>query len=211
MSSTSSQLVAQTLLVPTMLSPLVIVLFFVYSLFPPTPLPALFNATVGLYAASAVIELLAERWYLETLREWETMTGKRVRIEGAAVVTKAMGTLAAIMIGGERYSLLAFGVGQMIYSSTLLLGFWASVGSSSGVRWTVSTVKVVRGTQEAKLYLDPQLKDIGWALTKQSFVKQLLTEGDKIVVGRLSKVEDQGGYAVALNYGELAPQAEISH
>jgi len=39
------------------------------------------------------------------------------------------------------------------------------------------------------------------ALSQQSLVKQMLTEGDKVIVSRITSIEDQGGYAVALNYG----------
>lgn len=44
---------------------------------------------------------------------------------------------------------------------------------------------------------------LAYALTKQSVVKQVLTEGDKVIVSRISPVEDQGGYGLALNYGSL--------
>jgi hypothetical protein len=38
-------------------------------------------------------------------------------------------------------------------------------------------------------------------MTGQSLVKHFLTEGDKFLVSRLSPLEDQGGYAIASNYG----------
>ena len=41
------------------------------------------------------------------------------------------------------------------------------------------------------------------AMTRQSVVKHFLTEGDKFLVSRLSPLEDQGGYAIASNYGTL--------
>lgn len=50
-------------------------------------------------------------------------------------------------------------------------------------------------------HLDPSTLRLTWALFKQSVVKQLLTEGDKLAVTYLSPISDQGGYAVALNYG----------
>ena len=40
-------------------------------------------------------------------------------------------------------------------------------------------------------------------MTGQSVVKHFLTEGDKFLVSRLSPLEDQGGYAIASNYGAL--------
>lgn len=39
-------------------------------------------------------------------------------------------------------------------------------------------------------------------MTGQSVFKHFLTEGDRIVVSRVSPLEDQGGYAVASNYGQ---------
>lgn len=197
----------QTLLIPFLLFPLVILFFLFYSYFPPTPLPNHFQLTTLLYCISAWIELGAERSYLATLKEWETLTSKRVRIEGLAVVGKAIGTLITVRYGGEGFSLLAFGVGQIVYSSTLWVGFYFAVGSKRP-RQNWGLVKVeIDGEKEhvpKAAYFDAEMKELSWALTKQSFVKQLLTEGDKIVVGRISKVEDQGGYAVALNYGKRA-------
>jgi len=38
-------------------------------------------------------------------------------------------------------------------------------------------------------------------MTMQSLVKHFLTEGDKFVVTQISPLADQGGYAVASNYG----------
>ena len=42
-------------------------------------------------------------------------------------------------------------------------------------------------------------------MTKQSLTKQFLSEGDKLIVSRISDARDQGGYAVALNYGRFLP------
>ena len=38
--------------------------------------------------------------------------------------------------------------------------------------------------------------------TRQSFIKHLLTEADRIAVGRISPLKEQGGYAIAMNYGK---------
>lgn len=51
-------------------------------------------------------------------------------------------------------------------------------------------------------YLDKSSRDLVVALSGQSLIKHLLTAGDMIVVARTSPLEDQGGYAVASNYGE---------
>lgn len=43
------------------------------------------------------------------------------------------------------------------------------------------------------------------SMTMQSLVKHFLTEGDKFVVTQISPLADQGGYAVASNYGTSPP------
>lgn len=51
------------------------------------------------------------------------------------------------------------------------------------------------------MYFDPALLHLSGVMTLQSVVKHLLTEGDKFIVSRLSPLADQGGYAIASNYG----------
>ena len=52
---------------------------------------------------------------------------------------------------------------------------------------------------------DPVLLRLSSAMTAQSVVKHFLTEGDKFVISRISALEDQGGYAIASNYGQPFP------
>ena len=53
------------------------------------------------------------------------------------------------------------------------------------------------------MYFEPALFKLSVAMTGQSLIKHFLTEGDKFLVSRLSPLADQGGYAVAANYGSL--------
>ena len=41
-------------------------------------------------------------------------------------------------------------------------------------------------------------------MVKQSILKHLLTEGDKFAVAKLATLSDQGGYALASNYGKFS-------
>ena len=50
-------------------------------------------------------------------------------------------------------------------------------------------------------YFDTELLHLSGAMTAQSVVKHFLTEGDKLLISRLSPLADQGGFAVASNYG----------
>lgn len=51
-------------------------------------------------------------------------------------------------------------------------------------------------------YFDPDLLKLSLSMTSQSVFKHILTEGDRFLVSKFSKLEDQGGYAVATNYGK---------
>lgn len=207
----------QTHQIPLLLSPILLPLFLLYSFSPPSPLPTSFHPTLLLYVLSTFIELSAESSYLQTLENWEALTTKRVKVEGVAVGVKAVATLLTVRWVGEGRGLLGFGAGQLVYSIVLLGGFRRIVGGST-TPWMIRRIvpspsssitspsspstKSTTQTETTKgSYFDNRLTRLSWALTKQSCVKQFLTEGDKIVVGRLSNLENQGGYAVALNYG----------
>lgn len=41
-------------------------------------------------------------------------------------------------------------------------------------------------------------------MTKQSFLKHVLTEGDKMLISVLSSMQDRGIYAFVVNYGKLS-------
>jgi len=49
---------------------------------------------------------------------------------------------------------------------------------------------------------DPELLRLALTMTSQSVVKFLLTEGDKVIISWFSPLQDQGGYAIAVNYGQ---------
>ncbi|GAA5864845.1 hypothetical protein JCM1840_004924 [Sporobolomyces johnsonii] len=200
--STTSPLKQQALLLPVLLAPAVPLVFFLFNALTrsaSSSQPAHYTPTLALYTLSALLELLSEPYYLRTLQSWERLTSTRVRIEGAAVVAKAFATLVALKLGGEDDALLAYGWGQVAYAMTLLVGLWGAVGrrdvTERDTGWGLHRVE--------GRYFDPEVTRIGWALTKQSVVKQVLTEGDKLAVARYAKGEDMGGYAVALNYGSL--------
>ncbi|GAA6051397.1 hypothetical protein JCM3770_000498 [Rhodotorula araucariae] len=200
-SANGSTLQRQALLLPTLFTPLAVGAFALYHVYAsPSPAPPYYATVLALYLLSATVELLAEPLYLRTLQSWETLTTRRVRVEGVAVFAKAAGTLVAVRSVSETNALLAFGVGQLVYSATIWAGLaWiVPASSTSRPQRTVSGFHRVDGR-----VFDPAITTLGWALTKQSVVKQLLTEGDKLAVGKFGTSADMGGYAVALNYGSL--------
>lgn len=51
-------------------------------------------------------------------------------------------------------------------------------------------------------HIDYEAFKLSTTMTLQSLVKHLLTEGDKIIITWFSPLQDQGGYALAANYGD---------
>lgn len=54
-------------------------------------------------------------------------------------------------------------------------------------------------------FVDSRLFKLAATVTGQSVVKHVLTEGDKFILSWFSPLQDQGGYALAVNYGALDP------
>ncbi|PRQ71014.1 Rft protein-domain containing protein, partial [Rhodotorula toruloides] len=189
----------QALLLPTLFSPLAALAFFLYSRFVvPTPHPAYYKTTLALYGLSTLAELVFEPLYLRTLQDWQTITSKRVKVEGLAMLTKAIGTLVTVRLVSEDEALLGYGIGQLVYSLTIWAGLAWILRSSTSTQSPSLSLRKVDGR-----FFDQGITELGWVLTKQSVVKQLLTEADKLAIGRFGSTADMGGYAVALNYGSF--------
>ena len=58
-------------------------------------------------------------------------------------------------------------------------------------------------------WFDARLSKLALMFTAQSFVKHLLTEGDKIVLSFAASLYDQGVYALAQNYGSLVARLAL--
>ncbi|GAA5882337.1 hypothetical protein JCM3774_005074 [Rhodotorula dairenensis] len=191
----------QTFLIPTLLAPVALLACAgFYSLASPAPPPARWASTVLLYSLSVLIELASEPLYLRTLASWQTLTTKRVKVEGFAIFVKAVATLGAVRLLSEPDALLAFGIGQLAYSTTIWVGLYFITRAIGGPGPLSLRIKP---QPPGGHYFEPAVLETGWALTKQSVIKQVLTEADKLAVGRFGSSADMGGYAVALNYGSL--------
>ncbi|KAG8897505.1 Oligosaccharide translocation protein rft1, partial [Tulasnella sp. 417] len=90
-------------------------------------------------------------------------------------------------------------------------------GSAVILKAVVAVAMIVLGGEEKALLafalgqaavreyrFEPKLLRLSIAMTSQSFIKHILTEGDKFAVSMISTLEDQGAYAIASNYGSLA-------
>ncbi|KZT18254.1 Rft-1-domain-containing protein [Neolentinus lepideus HHB14362 ss-1] len=157
-----------------------------------------FELSIIMYALAALIELMSEPMHIRAMGELRTNV--RVRAEAVGVIGKAATTFIILFIDSHRkgsqaqFSLLAFAGGQFMYASLVLSmylveypAFFPRIKSVSNIRSSI----------------DQDLLRLSLTMTSQSVVKHVLTEGDKLIVSRLSPLDDQGGYAVAVNYGSL--------
>jgi oligosaccharide translocation protein RFT1 len=80
-----------------------------------------FNLSLALYLFAALVELLSEPMYIRAQRELNFKL--RVRIEGLAVILKAIITLSLIAFFGDSVVLVAFGVGQLVFSASVTFGY----------------------------------------------------------------------------------------
>ncbi|KAI0042396.1 Rft-1-domain-containing protein [Auriscalpium vulgare] len=158
-----------------------------------------FLPSVALYVLAAALELGVEPQYIRAQNELRVEV--RVRAEAAAVFSKTAVTFVVLAFCPPDLALLAFALGQASYGIVVAVSFWRAYGSSVDYRLR-KTVVTLHGNSQT-LYFDPELLRLSLAMTGQSAVKQFLTEGDKFLVSRLSPLADQGGYAIASNYGSL--------
>jgi oligosaccharide translocation protein RFT1 len=181
-----------------------------------------FHLSVAIYALAAILELLSEPLYIRAQNELRLKV--RVRAEGAAVVFKSVVTFLVLAFASGEWALMAFAAGQAAYGISLLAVFLGTYkGDINYVPKRVQTKlhdKYVHSPSAARSdlirpwagldvnstvtsYFDAELFNLSIAMTGQSVIKHFLTEGDKFLVSRLSPLEDQGGYAIASNYGAL--------
>ncbi|TRM66680.1 Rft protein-domain-containing protein [Schizophyllum amplum] len=158
-----------------------------------------FYEAVAIYALAALVELAAEPMHNMTMMAMQTNV--RVRAEGLAIAGKTLATLL-VLLNGERVggagdgrpALLAFAAGQMAYALSLLGVYTAHYG----VSWLVPNISCVQF-----LIFILSCTRLAIAMTGQSLVKHVLTECDKLILAWAAPLADQGGYAVAVNYGSL--------
>ncbi|KAK8869865.1 hypothetical protein IAR55_000433 [Kwoniella newhampshirensis] len=155
-----------------------------------------FHLSLTLYVLSALIELAIEPYYIRVHRSSPPRLNVRVQAEGGMAIVKAIVTVGSLVGLGEEKALLGFAIGQLAgavwLASRYLREFKWDLGS---LVWTPRPIGEPR--------FDPQMLSLATANTGQSVIKHLLTEADRITVARISPLNDQGGYAVAMNYGSL--------
>lgn len=187
-----------------------------------------FHASIALYALGALSELVYEPLLIRAVRLGQPSL--RVKAEGAAVFVKVLTTIVTILclprwltapstikhvLADEKaVALLAFGIGQASFGMTMLAVHLSYFVTSYSVRQTLDLYiprpdRVTRSDPRTGVastetaWLDRATVSLCMAMAQQGVLKHLLTEADKFAVARYATLEDQGGYALASNYGSL--------
>jgi oligosaccharide translocation protein RFT1 len=138
----------------------------------------------------------------------EMRTGVRVRAEGFGITFKTSVTFFIMlwesMLGARQgeYALVAFAGGQLAYVLMVLAVYRFSFGQFSPWPKIIQPM-TGRTTTKLSMYFDPIMLRLSFAMTSQSILKHFLTEGDKMMLSTFSPLHDQGGFAIAANYGSL--------
>ncbi|KAJ7090353.1 Rft protein-domain-containing protein [Mycena belliarum] len=156
-----------------------------------------FYGAIAVYAFAAVVELWCEPMHNQAMAESKTHI--RVRAEGLGVMSKTLVTFIVLLYDSKAemdgfLALMAFAMGQLSYSLCLLLVYLWHYGFSALLPATPHAANGATNDDIFRLSL---------TMTSQSVIKHFLTEGDKLVLGWFSPLRDQGGYAIAVNYGSL--------
>lgn len=146
-------------------------------------------------------ELAIEPLY--ALNQYELNFRVRSTIESTAVFVKCLVTFVGVRLikyygtkNSSGWAVLSFLAGQLGYALVNVVGYL--------YHFKFRIPKVTKIQQKGNaFFFDPVLKKLYYTLSFQMLFKLVLTEGDKIMMGYLFDVSQQGTYAVITNYGSI--------
>ncbi|KAL0073403.1 Rft protein-domain-containing protein [Phycomyces blakesleeanus] len=168
-----------------------------------------YHLSVIIFGVAAMAELVIEPLFILALQRLYFQV--RVSVEGVAVVLRCLVTFGLTILGsrgnGENtYGVLAFAIAQLVFGLTMMvgyLGFFAMEVSKGNIALRSLYPRRLVSTDGKVYWFDRTLLDLSITLTKQSLLKHILTEGDKMLITALSTDDNQGIYAFVVNYGSL--------
>ncbi|KAL8212391.1 UNVERIFIED_CONTAM: Oligosaccharide translocation protein rft1, partial [Gekko kuhli] len=161
------------------------------------------------FGLSAVVELLGEPFWV--LAQVHLFVKLKVIAESLSVICKCILTVILVVLY-PRWGLYIFSLAQLVYTSILVLCYVAYfmnfLGSPEATKksFPVTRMKSVLPTlvhnEELVNWKEARLT---WSFFKQSFLKQILTEGERYVMTFLNVLNfgDQGMYDIVNNLGSL--------
>ena len=166
------------------------------------------NLSVLVLILLVIAELLVEPIYC--VYQYELDFGKRSKFESTAMILKCTVTVACVFLSASYFegsefngaAILSFMLGQLAYAGTLLILYAFSFQGFNKLNQTCLRYKLI-STNGEKNYFEPQILHMFQSFFLQMIFKQILTEGDTLLISYMCTIEEQGAYAVVSNYGSI--------
>ncbi|ELT90521.1 hypothetical protein CAPTEDRAFT_96530 [Capitella teleta] len=160
---------------------------------------------VAAFALSALIEMMAEPLYI--MAQIMLYVRLKVVIEGVALALRCVLTVALVTFT-PHLGLINFAVAQISFTAAYCVMYYVyfiyllSTSEELPVR---SFTDILPSFLDKGVMFNRGLMQLTWSFFKQSFLKQLLTEGERFVMTFFNVLSfgDQGVYDVINNLGSL--------
>ncbi|KAG1147569.1 hypothetical protein G6F37_005058 [Rhizopus arrhizus] len=160
-----------------------------------------YRTSVILYGLASFLELSVEPLFIFALNKMYFQL--RVTVEGTAVILRCFVTFGLTLYGKKEYSILSFAIAQFVYGLTMMLGYFGYFMYKERSINTLLPRKIKDASEKSEYWFEKTLLHLGITMTKQSLLKHVLTEGDKMLISVLSTDSDKGVYGFVVNYGSL--------
>ncbi|XP_004676122.1 PREDICTED: protein RFT1 homolog [Condylura cristata] len=169
-----------------------------------------YGTGVVLFGLSAVVELLGEPFWV--LAQAHMFVKLKVVAESLSVILKSLLT-ALLVLWLPHWGLYIFSLAQLFYTAVLVLCyviyFTKLLGSSQSTKQKTLLVSrmtdLLPSVTRGRAFVNWKEAKLTWSFFKQSFLKQILTEGERYVMTFLNVLNfgDQGIYDIVNNLGSL--------
>uniref|UniRef100_A0A8D2JBZ8 Protein RFT1 homolog n=1 Tax=Varanus komodoensis TaxID=61221 RepID=A0A8D2JBZ8_VARKO len=161
------------------------------------------------FGLSAVVELLGEPFWV--LAQVHLFVRLKVIAESLSIICKCFLTVILVVLY-PHWGLYIFSLAQLLYTSILvlcyLIYFVKFLGSPEATKKSFPVTQVTAvlpNFRKEEEFVDWNEARLTWSFFKQSFLKQVLTEGEKYVMTFMNVLNfgDQGVYDIVNNLGSL--------
>ncbi|XP_077714678.1 man(5)GlcNAc(2)-PP-dolichol translocation protein RFT1 isoform X1 [Canis aureus] len=169
-----------------------------------------YGTGVVVFGLSAVVELLGEPFWV--LAQTQMFVKLKVIAESLSVILKSVLT-AFLVLWLPHWGLYIFSLAQLFYTALLVLCyvtyFTKLLGSSESTKQRALPVSrmtdLLPSITRSGAFVNWKEAKLTWSFFKQSFLKQILTEGERYIMTFLNVLNfgDQGVYDIVNNLGSL--------
>lgn len=168
-----------------------------------------YGTSVLAFGVSAVVELIAEPFWV--LAQAHLFVRLKVVAESLAIILRCSVTVILVLLF-PQWGLLIFSFTQILYTSLLALCYMLYFAKFLGSKEAEKKQFPLHSMKEflpryspSQDFIDWKRAWLAWSFFKQSFLKQLLTEGERYVMTFLNVLSfgDQGVYDIVNNLGSL--------